>query len=214
MEDSRTLYYARVSSRDQNLTRQIDAFKNLGAKDDEIVTDAKSGKDFEREGYNALKGVLGLRKGDTLVIKELDRLGRNKEAIKQELEYWKDKGVRIKIIDLPTTMTEIPIGQEWILDMINNILIEVLSTIAEQERLKIRSRQSEGIASMPLVNGKKVSSKTGNAIGRPSAQFPEKWDAFYSEWKAGKITAKKCMDEMNLKRTTFYKLVKMQENKY
>lgn len=158
-----TIYYGRVSSKDQNLARQIEAFKRLGAKDDEIITDKESGKNFEREGYQALKSVMGLRRGDTLVVKELDRLGRNKADITSELQYWKNKGVRVKVIDLPTTMIDIPDGQEWILEMVNNILIEVLGTIAEQERLKIRSRQAEGIAAMPVRNGKKFSAKTGKS---------------------------------------------------
>lgn len=213
MEDSKTLYYARVSSKDQNLARQIDAFKALGATDEQIVTDKQSGKDFNREGYNALKGVLGLRKGDTLVVKELDRLGRDKDAIKHELEYWKERGVRIKVCDIPTTLQDFPEGSEWIQDMVTNILIEVMATIAEQERIKIKRRQAEGLAAMPVINGKKISSKTGKASGRPSAEFPKEWIAYYSEWKQGKITAKKCMDDMGLKRTTFYKLVKIHEGK-
>ena len=133
MEDNKTLYYARVSSKDQNLARQIEAFKIMGAKDGQIITDKQSGKNFDREGYNALKGILGLRKGDTLVVKELDRLGRNKDAIKQELEYWKEKGVRIKVCDIPTTLQDFPKGSEWIQDMVTNILIEVMATIAEQQ---------------------------------------------------------------------------------
>lgn len=213
MEDSRTFYYGRVSSKDQNLARQIEAFKALGAKDEQIITDKQSGKDFNRDGYNALKGAMGLRKGDTLVVKELDRLGRNKDAIKQELEYWKEKGVRIKVCDIPTTLRDFPEGSEWIQDMVTNILIEVMSTIAEQERLKINRRQAEGLEAMPVINGKKVSVKTGRPQGRPSAEFPKEWEAYYSEWKQGKITAKKCMDDMQLKRTTFYKLVKLHEEK-
>ena len=152
-----TIYYGRVSSRDQNLARQIEAFKNMGASDEQIITDKKSGKDFDRENYQALKSVMGLRRGDTLIVKELDRLGRDKEAIKKELEYWNQKGVRVKIIDLPTSMIDIATGQEWVMDMVNNILIEVLGAIAEQERLKIRSRQDEGIEAMPVIDGKRTS---------------------------------------------------------
>ena len=82
MEDNRTYYYARVSTTDQNLDRQLEAFYRLGATDRYIITDKASGKDFERPGYASLKSATGLRRGDTLVIKSLDRLGRNKEAIK------------------------------------------------------------------------------------------------------------------------------------
>ena len=134
--DNRRIYYARVSSKDQNLARQIELFKSMGATDEQIITDKKSGKDFNREGYLSLKSAMGLRSGDTLVIKELDRLGRNKDAIKEELEYWKSKGVRVMVCDIPTTMMELPDNSQWVIDMVTNILIEVLSTIAEQERLK------------------------------------------------------------------------------
>jgi len=212
MTDKRTIYYARVSSKDQNLSRQIEAFKALGAKDEEIITDKESGKDFAREGYMSLKSAMGLRRGDTLVVKELDRLGRNKDAVKDELKYWKEKGVRVKVMDIPTTMIEIQTGQEWAVDMINNILIEVISSVAEQERMKIKTRQQEGIEAMPFKDGKKVSTKTGRAVGRPNAEFPKEWDTVYTEWKQGQITAKTAMERLDLKRTTFYKLVKEFEN--
>lgn len=211
MADNRTLYYARVSTKDQNLARQIEAFKALGARDDEIITDKASGVDFEREGYNKLKGVLGLRRGETLVIKELDRLGRDKDGIKNELEYWKEKGVKVKILDIPTTMMTFPSEQEWLLDMVNNIIIEAMATIAEQERIQNSNRQREGIEAMPLIDGKRVSTKTGRPTGRPSAEFPVEWENYYSEWKQGNITAKDFMDSLDLKRTTFYKLVKIYE---
>ncbi len=89
--------------------------------------DKQSGKDLERSGYQALKGALGLRTGDTLYIKSLDRLSRNKEDIKNELEWFKKNGILVMILDLPTSMIQVPMGQEWIIEMINNILIEVLS---------------------------------------------------------------------------------------
>ncbi len=113
-------------------------------------------------------------KGDTLYVKSLDRFSRNKEDAKKELQYYSSIGVRVKILDIPSTMTEISEGQEWILEMINNILIEVLTSIAENKRLTIRSRQAEGLAAMPVdaKSGKKKSRKTGRCIGRPPVQFP------------------------------------------
>ena len=155
--DSRTYYYARVSSKEQNLDRQIAAFKALGAADREIITDKESGKDLERVGYQALKNAL-LRRGDTLVVKSLDRLSRNKADIPNELRYFKENGIRLKVIDLPTTMMDLPEGQEWVFDMVNNILIEVLGTIAEQERETIRKRQAEGI---------EAAKAKGKKFGRP-----------------------------------------------
>ena len=142
--DNRTYYYARVSSREQNLDRQILAFKNLGAEDRSIFKDQESGKNMERPQYQALKNGV-LRKGDTLVVKSLDRLSRNKNDIYKELQYFKENNIRLKVIDLPTTMLELPAEQNWVFDMVNNILIEVLGTIAEQERETIRKRQAEGI---------------------------------------------------------------------
>lgn len=138
------LVFARVSSREQNLYRQIAAFVALGAADRDIITDKESGKDLNRKGYQALKNAM-LCCGDTLVVKSLDRLSRNKYDIHNELQYFKENGIRLKVIDLPTTMMDLPEGQEWVFEMVNNILIEVLGTIAEQERKNIRKRQAEGI---------------------------------------------------------------------
>lgn len=201
MTDNKTFYYARVSTKDQNLDRQISAFKKLGAAEREIVTDKESGKDLERKGYQALKTTM-LRKGDALVIKSLDRLSRNKSDIKKELEYFKSNGIRLKVIDLPTTMMELPEGQEWVFDMVNNILIEVLGTIAEQERNTIRQRQAEGI---------KAAKDKGKKLGRPALEKPDNWDAVYTRWENGEITAKKAMQETGLKRASFYNLVKRLE---
>lgn len=200
--DSRTYYYARVSSKEQNLDRQIAAFKALGAQEREIITDKESGKDLERVGYQALKNAM-LRRGDTLVIKSLDRLSRNKCDIKNELQFFKDNGIRLKVIDLPTTMMDLPEGQEWVFEMVNNILIEVLGTIAEQERETIRKRQAEGIEAAK-ANGKK--------LGRPALEFPDNWNEVYSAWKDGEITAKVAMQQTETKRTSFYKLVSMMED--
>lgn len=196
--DNRTFYYARVSSRDQNLDRQFSAFYSLGASDRDIITDKQSGKDLERTGYQALKTTL-LRRGDTLVVKSLDRLSRNKSDIKNELEYFKAHGIRLKVLDLPTTMIDYPQGQEWVLDMVNNILIEVLASIAEQERVTIKSRQSEGIA---------AAKAKGVKFGRPAATIPDNWQDVIAQWRSGTITATKAMELTSTARTTFYRLVK------
>ena len=120
--ESRTYYYARVSSREQNLDRQFAAFAALGAQERDIIADKESGKSINRSGYTALKSAL-LRRGDTLVIKSLDRLSRNKEDTKRELQYFRENGIRLKVLDLPTTMIEYPVGQEWVLDMDVNIFL-------------------------------------------------------------------------------------------
>ena len=193
--NSRTYYYARVSSKEQNLDRQIAAFKALGADERDIITDKESGKDLDRKGYQALKNAM-LRRGDTFVVKSLDRLSRNKSDIHNELQYFTDNGICLKVIDLPE-------GQEWFFEMVNNILIEVLGTIAEQERTTIKQRQAEGIA---------AAKQNGKRLGRPVLTFPENWNEVYSSWKAGEITAKTAMEQTNTKRTSFYKLVNMTEN--
>lgn len=199
--DSRTYYYARVSSKEQNLDRQLAAFRALGAQEREIVTDKESGKDLDRAGYQALKNAM-LRRGDTLVVKSLDRLSRNKCDIKNELQFFKDNGIRLKVVDLPTTLMDLPEGQEWIFEMVNNILIEVLGTIAEQERETIRRRQAEGIA---------AAKASGKRLGRPGITFPDNWKEVYTAWKAGKITAKEAMERTGTKRTSFYKLAGMEQ---
>ena len=200
--NSRTYYYARVSSKEQNLDRQIAAFISLGADERDIITDKESGKNLDRAGYQALKNAM-LRRGDTLVIKSLDRLSRNKSDIKNELQYFKDNGIRLKVIDLPTTMMELPEGQEWVFEMVNNILIEVLGTIAEQERTTIHQRQAEGIA---------AAKAKGKKLGRPAVAVPENWNEVYVSWKNGEITAKEVMKRTGLKRTSFYKIVNMTAN--
>ena len=192
---SKVVGYARVSSHEQNLDRQIQALSQY-VKPDMIVSEKASGKDFNRPGYQSLKvGIGKLVKGDTLYIKSLDRLSRNKEQAKKELQYFKDNGIRIKIIDLPTTMAEMPQEQAWIADMVSNIMIEVLTSIAESERATIRKRQREGLDVMPIdeATGKRISRKTGRAIGRPRAQYPDNWQTVYERWANKEITARKAM---------------------
>ena len=196
--ENRTYYYARVSTKEQNLDRQIAAFVAMGADEREIITDKESGKSIDRPGYQALKNVI-LRQGDTLVVKSLDRLSRSKTDIRNELQYFKDQGIRLKVIDLPTTMMDLPEGQSWVFEMVNNILIEVMGTIAEQERATIRQRQAEGIA---------AAKAKGKKFGRPTIKAPENWEQVYATWKRGEITAKTAMEMTQLKRTSFSKLTR------
>lgn len=194
----RVFGYARVSSKEQNLDRQILALEKY-VKTENILVDKASGKDLERSAYQALKGALGLRRGDTLYITSLDRLSRSKADTKRELQWMKDKGIRLKILDLPTSLVEIPEGQQWIIEMIQNILIEVLSSIAEQERLTIRKRQREGI---------EAAKKKGKHLGRPPLAEPDNFKEVYREWKAGRTTAKEAMQAVGMKKTSFYRKVK------
>ena len=196
--NNKVFYYARVSSREQNLDRQLEAFKHLGADDREIITDKESGKNLDRPGYQALKTTM-LRSGDTLVIKSLDRLSRNKNDIKNELQFFKENNIRLKVIDLPTTMMELPDGQTWVFDMVNNILIEVLGTIAEQERITIRLRQREGIDAAKLK---------GKHLGRPRCIMPENWDEIVRLWRTKKITPYSAIKMSGLSRSVFYRNTK------
>ena len=204
MIETRTYYYARVSTSNQNLDRQMKAFRDLGADERNIVTDKESGKNFDRAGYQALKTTM-LRTGDTLVITSLDRLSRSKGDIQAELKWFKEHGIRLKVIDLPTTMLELPENQSWVFEMVNNILIEVMGTIAEQERYMIRKRQREGI---------EAARQKGKRFGRPALPLPENWQEVYGLWTQKKITAKKVMELTGLKRTHFYKLVKQQSHNH
>ncbi|KAA0756025.1 recombinase family protein [Bacillus sp. BF2-3] len=192
--------YMRVSTKEQNLDRQYEALKNYVTDKDYIYSDKASGKDMERKGFQDM--LKAIRKGDTLYIKSIDRLGRNKELIKDYLEQFKKKGIRVKIIDIPTTMQDRPQEEEWVIDMINNIIIEVYTSMAEQERQNIKQRQAEGIA---------VAKKDGKHLGRPVMELPEEWNKLYKEWKAGKITAVAFMDTIGMKKATFYKKVKEYE---
>ncbi len=200
--NNKTFYYARVSSREQNLDRQIEAFKKLGADEREIICDKESGKDFNRSGYQALKTTM-LRSGDTLIVKSLDRLSRNKSDTKNELQYFKDNNIRLKVIDLPTTMMDLPEGQEWVFDMVNNILIEVLGTIAQQERETIRKRQREGID---------AAKAKGKHLGRPQAVKPANFDEVVAQWKQGKITARRAIEVLGVSKSLFYRWCKPRVN--
>ena len=196
--DNRTWYYGRVSSSGQNLARQIAQFKALGAGERDIITDKASGKDFNRDGYKAMRDQL-LRSGDTLVVTSIDRLGRNKEMIKTELQYFKDHNIRLKVLDIPTTMMDLPEGQEWIADMVTNILLEVLSSFAEHERLTIKKRQQEGIA---------AAKADGVKFGRHNVNRPVNFDSVVADWRSGKITAVQAYTSLNLSKATFYRMVK------
>lgn len=146
-------------------------------------------------GYLALKNTM-LRAGDTLVIKELDRLGRNKQMIKEELEWLKAHEIRVKILNVPTSLMECD-GQDWILEMVSNILIEVMASIAEDERLKNHQRQSEGI---------QAAKNRGVVFGRPTVRKPENYEAVMEKVASGDMKAVEAMREMGIKKTTFYKL--------
>ena len=189
--------YARVSSTEQNLDRQILALQKY-VKQENIVVDKQSGKNLDRPGYNALKGMFGLRPGDVLYIVSLDRLSRSKADIKSELDWFKENKIRLMILDLPSSLIQVPDEQEWIIDMIQNILIEVLASMAEQERLMIRKRQREGI---------EAAKKKGKHLGRPQSDVPANFDKVYDAWMVEEITAKEAQKKLGMSSSSFYRLV-------
>ena len=170
--------------------------------EENIITDKQSGKDFNRPGYQALKGPLGLRRGDVLVIKSLDRLSRNKEEMKRELQWFKENGIQLKVLDLPTTMIQLEPGQEWIREMVNNILIEVLSSIAQEERHTIRKRQREGI---------EAAKHAGVRFGPPEKGFPEEWEFYYFQYRKGELTRKYVLEKLGISVDRFKYLKKKYE---
>lgn len=192
--------YARVSTREQNLDRQIIALTEYGVGERDIITDKASGKTLDRPGYQMLRNQL-LREGDTLAIASLDRLSRNKHQIQEELRYYKDHQIRIVILDMPTTMDPAIDQNSWIFEMVNNILIEVLSSLAEQERVRTLERQRQGI---------EAAKQKDKHMGRPKTEFPEGWYELYLKWESDEISAAAVMRQLGLPKTTFYNMVKRQ----
>ena len=193
-------FSARVSTKDQNLARQLEAAKKYGIPEENVFCDKISGRKKERPEYDRLKSVV--KRGDEVYFEELDRIGRDKCLIKEELEWFKERGVIVRVMDVPTTLMEFPDGQSWVLEMVNNSLIEVLGTIAEQEWKKIKKRREDGIAAMPVdEDGYKVSSKTGRRFGRQSVDVD-------LELLDGETITEAC-ERLGISRTTYYR--KMRE---
>ncbi|WP_026883700.1 recombinase family protein [Clostridium akagii] len=197
---NKTFGYIRVSHKDQNFSTQLYEMQKLNIDERDLFIDKESGKDFNRPQYQALKQII--RPGDLIYVKNIDRLGRNyKEILKEWDELTKEIKVDIKVIDMPlldTTQYRDLLG-----DFVSNLILQVLSFVAESERRNIKRRQKEGIA---------LAKMKGIKLGRPEINIPENFPYNYDEWKNGKITANLFMKKMNLKRTTFYKLIKEYED--
>ena len=203
--------YVRCSSKEQNYQYQIDELKKYGINEALIFADKESGKNFKRKEYLRLKEILG--EGDELYITALDRFGKNAEEMEQEYRELQAKGVILRILDFAPSMMEVKQDDEMsqtMFKMMSEMMFKFMSYMAEMERKKIKKKQRQGIDSMPVdeATGKRISSKTGRAMGRPSRQFPDGWEQAYNEWKAGKVTAIATMGKLGLKRNTFYRLVK------
>ena len=197
--------YVRVSSADQNEERQREDLRNAGVDERNIYIDKKSGKNFERENYKSM--LERLREGDLVVVTSLDRLGRNYAEIQEQWSYiTQNIKADVKILDMPlldTSMSTENLDRRFIADLV----LQILCYTAEKERENIRKRQRQGIDVMPIVDGKRVSLKTGRPTGRPKAVKPDNWNEIYARWANKEITAVKAMELLNLKPNTFYKFV-------
>lgn len=207
-----TYAYERVSSKDQNLERQETAIRNYrpNISDANIFKDKVTGKTFDREHYNEMKIILEhLSKVNAtndlieVVFEEMDRLGRDKESIKKELQWYKNHGIYIRILELPSTLVDIDSNNKWVMDMVTNILIEVYATMAQQELEKRAKRQTEGIIE---------AQKKGIKFGRQPIQLNEsEFMTVYNSWKAAEINARQAMNILGIKPNTFYLRVKEYE---
>lgn len=190
--------YARVSSKEQNEERQIVAFKNYGIDERDIYIDKQSGKDFDREQYNILKHIL--RENDILVIKSIDRLGRNYNMI---IDEWKDitKNIKADIVVIDMPLLDTTKNKDLLGTFISDLILQILSYVAEQERTFIKQRQKEGIS---------TAMNKGIKFGRPTIEKPQNFDIVVNKWKNKEIKTKETIEQLGLKPSTFYNMV----NKY
>ena len=191
--------YIRVSSRDQNEDRQVIAMREFGIAEKNLVIDKQSGKDFARPGYRRL--LRKLKPNDTLVIKSIDRLGRNYDEV---LEQWrlltKEKQVDIVVLDMPPLDTRK--GRDLIGTLISDIVLQLLSYVAQTEREFIHQRQAEGIA---------AAKARGVKFGRKPKERPAEYEHLRDEWRAGRISARAAARQLGVAHRTFMKWVE-QEN--
>lgn len=202
--------YIRVSSDDQNLDRQLDAMESLGINPKKIYSDEQSGKNFDRTEYRYMKKAL--EPGDTVVIKSLDRLGRNQKEVKKEWEYFVENQINIRVLDMPVLNREYKTGNktdESINELIRNLFFEVITWTDQEHRRRIKESQREGIV---------AAKKRGKHLGRPKLNLStltkeqkETLNEQYENWKAGRITGVKFAKLMDLKKNSFYKVIKEYE---
>lgn len=196
----RTYGYVRVSTKEQNETRQLVAMQEFGVASEFIFMDKLSGKDFERPQYQTLLRML--RESDVLVVKSIDRLGRNYDEI---LEQWrvitKEKRVEIVVLDMPLLDTRK--GKDLTGTLIADIVLQLLSYVAQTEREAIRSRQAEGIA---------AAQARGAQLGRRPIQRPENFRAVARAYKAGELTVREAAQRLEVSHPTFLRWLRRHEN--
>ncbi len=212
MGEKMRYFLARVSSKEQSLARQLKIARDrFDIPDENVFCDKMTGSSFDRPQYKRLKEIV--KAGDEVIVKEFDRFGRDKDEMKRELQWFKEKGVIVRILDIPTTLIDFQ-DQTWVLEMVNNILIEVLGAVAEQERKKTKQRQAEGIAAMPIVDGKRVSARTGRSFGRQEKQVDEKqFESLLEQQQKGEITVKECCKQLGIGKSTWYERAERYANK-
>ena len=191
--------YARVSSTDQNLNRQIDALKKQGIDERDIYADQASGKNFNRDKYSVLMQIL--REGDTLFVTSLDRLGRNYTDIQKQWEHiTQEIKADIVVLDMPLLDTRgSSTGNDLDKRFIANLTLQILSYVAEKERINIKERQRQGID---------AAKARGTHLGRPKAVKPANWDEIIAKWDAGSISSNEAIELTGTTRSTFYRLLK------
>ncbi len=191
--------YIRVSTREQNEDRQKIALREVGVQSENTYMDKQSGKDFNRPQYKRL--LRKLKKDDLLYIKSIDRLGRNYEEILQQWRYLtKEKGIDIVVLDMPLLDTRR--GKDLMGTFLSDIVLQVLSFVAENERTNIRQRQAEGIA---------AAKAKGVRFGRPPRPLPSGYHTAYQRWKSGAITETVAAKECGLPLSTFHDRAKRYE---
>lgn len=232
-KDYEIYFYGRTSTKEQNEDRQIEAAQEQGIDNRHVFIDKISGRTFDRPQYNLLVGTHTtaplLRKGDLLVILSIDRLGRDYNEIMNEWRHiTQEIGANIKVLDMPlldTSKGNDSLDSRFVADLV----LQILSYVANKELEYNEKRRTAGYKAMESTckavkrvsndtkrgkaagQDKYISNKTGNAVGRPEATYPDNWKEIHSQWKAGQITATAAMQMLNLKRNTFYNLSKRYE---
>lgn len=197
--NTRKYGYQRISTKEQHTDRQFQALLDAGVEERFIFTDKQSGKDFLRPQYQVLKNAL--RQGDCLIVKEISRLGRNYTEILAEWSYiTKEIGADIKVLDMP--LLDTTLNKDLLGSFVSDIVLQILSFVAENERTEILKRQREGIAAA------RRDPERWKNYGRPNVCIPQNFPEIYNRWQNREITAVQAMKILNLKKTTFYKFVK------
>ncbi len=200
MRETKIYGYMRVSSKEQNEERQRIALYEMGVPEANIYIDKQSGKDFERPAYRRM--VRKLKNDDLLYIKSIDRLGRNYEEIQNQWRVLtKEKGVDIYVVDMPLLDTRR--GKDLVGTFLSDIVLQVLSFVAENERINIRQRQAEGIA---------AAKAKGMKFGRPALPYPDNFREIHRDWRNKKITLRQAADACGMPVGTFYGKARKLEN--